>query len=207
MVSNTFSVIGDGSDLASWFREFGIESLETMSLEVFDIEVSAATNNESRLGMRQEAEPQLDIFRGIGPEDVVPKRVNVALRGPSELRSAVEAGLADVGFGIGRQSSASVADQTTRVLYGLGGDDAATLVAAFLGGPIDFVASDEVQANSVIVELGPEAVALTSPRVLESRAPVIAPPTTPEPPATDAPSPTTVPEHPFAFNCAQSTAP
>ncbi|MCP3937819.1 MAG: hypothetical protein GY708_20925, partial [Actinomycetia bacterium] len=80
VVSNSFSVVGDGRLLARWFADLDDDDLVTMSLDVFDHPVTEARNNEYRLGMTALAEPQLDVFRGIPLEAVVPKRVEVSIR-------------------------------------------------------------------------------------------------------------------------------
>ena len=203
-VSNTFSIVGDGSDLAAWFRGFGDENLQTMSLDVYDLPVTAERNDEYRLGMKSSAELQLDIFRGIDLDDVVPNRVEVLLRGSSAIRGPVRDQLVDLGFRIGPQASSSDAVDATIVSYGIGGHDAATLVAAFIDGGVVYQRVENLEGNEVVVHLGPDAVALETPRVLDSRAPAVElPPTTP-PETTDPQSTTTAP-HRFEFDCSQST--
>ncbi len=199
-VSNTFSVVGDGSDLASWFRDFSDENLETLSLDVRDLPVTASRNNEFRLGMLSSAEMQLDIFRGIDPDDVVPNRVDVSLTGSSAARSAVRDDLVALGFGIGMQSSASDAD-SVRVLYGIGGHDAANLVAAFLDVDVEFVITEELSGNEVVLDLGDATVGvLAGPKVLTRAArPVEVPSTTVD----GAESTTTTTERRFEFDCSQ----
>ncbi len=203
-VSNTFTVVGDGSDLASWFRGFGEENLETMSLDVYDLPVTEARNNEFRLGMTSRAEPQLDIFRGIELDDVVPKRVEVLLRGPSAVRGPVRDGLVGIGFKIGRQDSKSDATDATVIAYGVGGHEAATLVAAFLDGGVEFSRVEDVEGNEVVVDLGPDAIVRETPRVLETRAPPVEVPPTSAPTTVPADSTTTAP-HRFEFDCSLST--
>jgi len=174
VVSNTFNIVGDGSDLAGWFRNFDDEDLVTASLDVEFLRITAARDNQSRVGMTEAAEVQLDVFRGIRPDDVVPKRVSVELVGSDQQSLAVSEGLAEIGFGIVSRSMGVPAGSATVVRYGLGGDGAATLVAAYLDGDVEFSTSDSLAPGTVLVEIGSDdVVVLSSPRVLEAAAPAI----------------------------------
>ncbi len=198
VVSNSFSVVGDGRLLARWFADLDDDDLVTMSLDVFDHPVTEARNNEYRLGMTALAEPQLDVFRGIPLEAVVPKRVEVSIR--AEDQNDVVAGLTEIGFEIGTQWVVSTGDEGVRVRYGMGGHNAANLLAAYLDYAVEFVADESLEAHQLVLEwagTAPEVLAV--PRALTRAAESIAPPTT----TTIAPelttTTTTVPE--FEFDC------
>ena len=200
VVSNTLNIVSDGSDLSGWFRGFADESLETHSLDVFFLPISPAHGNESRVGMKDSAETQLDVFRGIRIDDVVPKRVSIDLRGPTTLREEIGEGLEALGFVVGSQSATSVAPLTTVISYGLGGHRAATLVAAFLDTDVEFVQTEALVGNSLVIELGEADISvLTVPRSLESAAPpVVVSPTSVVEPTT-----TTTTEQRYEFDCSQ----
>ncbi len=198
IVSNSFSVVGDGRLLSQWFRDLDDDDLATMSLDVFDHPVTAAHDNEYRLGMTALAEPQLDVFRGIPLEAVVPKRVEVSLQ--ADEHGEVAAGLTEIGFEIGTEWFGSTGDEGVRVRYGIGGEDAANLLAAFLDYAVEFVADESLESHQVVLEwAGAAPEVLDVPRALTQAAEPIAPPTT----TTVAPelttTTTTVPE--FAFDC------
>jgi len=174
-VSNSFDIVGDGRNLAAWFGGIEDEDLLTMSLAVQDLPNTAQHGNEFRLGLLAEAEGQLDIFRGIGPFDVVPKRVDVPVLGAE--RASVSEGLAELGFDA--TSARSASGEAITIRYGLGGHQAANLVAAFLDTSIEFVSDPDLFGNEIVLELGAEAPAvLATPRVLTVAAQELVPPTT-----------------------------
>ena len=201
VTSNSFSVVSDGRDLADWFSGFGSDQLDTMSLAVFDLPATPEHGNEARLGMLPQAEDQLDIFRGINPDDVVPKRVEVTVVGLDRSSAATVGGALDaLGFDVGRRSSGSRAEAGPELRYGPGGHQAANLVAAFIDGPVTFVADDALWGNQVVLELGREPVTvLDQPHSLEVGATPIALPTTTTSPSAATTTVTT--EQIYAFDC------
>jgi len=202
VVSNTLSIVGDGSDLAGWFRDFEDEDLETASLDVQFLRITAARNFQSLVGMTETAEIQLDVFRGIGPDDVVPRRVTVEVVGPNERGRPISDGFAEAGFVVGPRAVGEPVRAATVVRYGAGGDGAATLVAAYLDGEIEFATSDSVAAGTVVVELGDDdVVVLSTPRVLDRPAPAVVTTTTPttEPGAIE--TTTTTAQQRYEFDC------
>jgi len=209
VVSNTLNIVGDGSDLAGWFRDFEDEDLETASLDVQFLRIAAVRDFQSRVGMTEAAEIQLDVFRGIGLDDVVPKRVTVEVVGPNERTRPMSDGLAEAGFVVGSRAVAETARAATVVRYGAGGDGAATLVAAYLDGEIEFATSDSVAAGTVVVEIGDSDVAvLSSPRILDRPAPAVVTTTTAttEPAATETTTTTTEQRYEFDCSAAASTS-
>ncbi len=195
VVSNSFSVVSDGRSLAGWFRGIEDDDLVTMSLEVADLPVTAERNNEYRLEMTSAAEGQLDIFRGIGPLDVVPKRVDVEVIGSPDV---VE-GLAELGF-VANAANGDPGD-VVRIRYGLGGHDAANLVAAFLDSSVEFVVDEDLFGLAVVVETGADAPAvLAEPRALtEAAIELVIPTTTTEAPAVTTTTPPVA--SPWPFDC------
>ncbi len=204
VTSNSFSVVSDGKDLADWFSGFGSEQLDTMALAVFDLPPTPEHGNESRLGMLPQAQDQLDIFRGIDPDDVVPKRVELSVVGPDRSTAvAVGDALEALGFDVGTRSSGSTAEAGPQLRYGPGGHQAANLVAAFIDVPVTFVADETLWGNQVVLDLGSEpVVVLDEPRALEVGATPIALPTTTTAPAGTTTTVTT--EQIYAFDCSAS---
>ena len=96
VVSDTVNVVSDGRQLASWFRNISDEDLTTESLSVVDLP-QTATRTDFRVGMSAQAEGQLDVLRGIAPDAVVPKRVDLSVLGDG--RVGVAGQLAETGFG------------------------------------------------------------------------------------------------------------
>ncbi len=197
VVSNSFSVVGDGRNLASWFSDIDDDSLFTDSLDVVDLP-KTATRTDDRLGFGSQAEAQLDIFRGIDPLDVVAKRIDLTVLGPN--RVAVADALNEVDFLAVPRPAESGGELIIR--YGIGGHQAANLVAAYLDATVEFVADDSLFGHEIILELGqltPQVLA--APRALTEGAPeiIVASTTTTAP---QEPTSTTTAEAPYwPFDC------
>lgn len=201
VVSNTINVISDGRDLASWFRGISDDDLVTESLHVLDLPTTAS-RTDSRVAMTAQAEGQLDILRGISPDAIVPKRVDLSVLGSGRVAVAEQLVMVDFGAVPRPATPDQTAELTIR--YGLGGDGAANLVAAFLDATPTFVADDSLFGNEIILELGPVAPSvLDSPRALTEVAVPIGVPTVadPEDPDVAAPTTTTVVDPIWAFDC------
>ncbi|MEZ5280422.1 MAG: LCP family protein [Acidimicrobiales bacterium] len=200
-VSNSFSIVGDGRDLATWFRDLEDEDLVTMTLDVFDLPVDASRNNEYRLGLVDNDNNQriLDIFRGIPVDAVVPKRVEVSIR--ADGQDQVASDLAGLGFEIGTQWAAADGVEGVAIRYGIGGTDAANLVAAYLDFAVDFVADTSLAADQVVLEWsGPAPEVLAVPRPLTAVAQPI-PTTTTTADDSQAATTTTPAVSEFEFDC------
>jgi LCP family protein required for cell wall assembly len=162
-VSNTLNVVGDGLDLADLFRSFGSDELVTESLAVEEIGTS-----DFRLAMLPEAEIQLDVLRGVDPDDVVPGRVDlhVVSEDGSDVQAFVDA-MASVGFDVDDDGDlddleAGAAGTEVLIGYGPGGGQAAELVAAFVDAPIRYAAAPSLPADAVTVVV-PAAGAAVAP--------------------------------------------
>lgn len=202
-VSNSFGIVSDGRDLATWFRGLEDDDLETMTLDVFDLPVDASRDNQYRLGLSDTElnERILDIYRGIPMDAVVAKRVDVSVRadGAEEVVDA----LGQIGFGIETVWAGVEGIDGVAVRYGIGGSDAANLVAAHLDYAVTFVADESLEPDQIVIEWSGEAPAvLASPRPLtEVAGPITTTTTTtaPQEPGSATTTTTTAPE--FEFDC------
>jgi LCP family protein required for cell wall assembly len=197
VVSNSFSVVSDGRNLASWFSGIDDDSLFTDSLDVVDLPKNA-TRTDDRLGFGPGAEAQLDIFRGINPLDVVAKRIDLTVLGLN--RVTVSDALNEVDFVAVPRPTESGGELVIR--YGIGGHQAANLVAAYLDATVDFVADDSLFGHEIILELGSVAPqVLAAPRALTKGAPEIVVDSTPTTVDGETTSTTTAEEPYWPFDC------
>ena len=149
--SDTISLFDDGFDLARLFRGFDAETgLERYAFELRDVEQNGQAGLALRAGEHNDR--VLDVFRGIGWDDVVEQRVSVRVVGDGS--SAIAQALGDVGFVIaGRFGSGEQGDRA-RLRYGVGGQQAAVMVASHLRGAVDMVGDPTLAGNEVVLDLG-----------------------------------------------------
>ncbi len=190
-LSNTISLFGDGLDLARLYRSFDAESqLERYTLLFSDSERSGAFGLD--LPLTEDNRRILDVFRGIGWDDVIEERVSVTVTGPQ--RSAVAAALGELGFDTSaRLGSTEGAEAVIR--YGVGGQEAAVVLATHISPAPTYLADLELTGNTVVLELGEGDVEITTgyQRVVVPPTVTIAPIETPiqTPTAEPAPAPAT----------------
>ena len=133
-LSNTLSVFDDGLELARRFNGLNVDSdLERYALQLVDVTVSGQAGLE--LIVNDHNQRVIDIFRGIGWDDVIEQRVQVVVEGPSA--SPLASRLRGARFKA--THLASDAHTTNRIRYGVGGDKAAVLLAARLGQSVEAV--------------------------------------------------------------------
>ena len=94
----------------------------------------------------------IDIFRGIGWDDVIEHRVQVAVEGPSAL--SVASRLRGARFKATHQTSDAYT--TNRIRYGVGGDKAAVLLAARLRQTVEMLPDPSLSGNQIRLELSSE---------------------------------------------------
>ncbi len=177
--------LSDIVDLARRFSDFGGDNLRTFRLPVADLAVRTGGVTLSALQLGAGADQVLDIFRGVDPDDVVPSRVTVAVRGPDR---AVADGLEEVGFAVVRRPGPGASGSTT-VRYGPGGEDGARLLVAFLDEPVRYEQHGDLEPGAVELVVGADPPPVRDPgdpRPIEAAE---------EPPVatTAPPAPTTVP--------------
>ena len=149
--SNTLSVFDDGLELARRFKGLNVDSdLERYALQLVDITV----NNQAGLELVDNEHNQrvMDIFRGIGWDDVIEQRVQVVVEGPSAL--PVASRLRGARFKATHQPSDAYT--TNRIRYGVGGDKAAVLLAARLKQTVEMLPDPSLSGNQIRLELSSE---------------------------------------------------
>jgi polyisoprenyl-teichoic acid--peptidoglycan teichoic acid transferase len=141
-------------DLGGKFRTFNPETLDLYALPVYDDTVGGAA--VVRL-VDREAQPLLDLFRGIDVGEIEPGGVRVTVLNGSgrsgEARATADA-LAGAGFGVAGTGEAEAFDNLrTVVRYEEGQRAAADLVARWLttGAELVEVAGDDLGADVVLV--------------------------------------------------------
>lgn len=152
--SNTISLFDDGIDLARLFRGFDADvQLERYGLVFADVERAGQAG--LALAATADNERILDVFRGIGWLDVVESRVEVGVAGADRTQVAVA--LRELGFDASLTTSATEGDVAT-IRYGVGGQQAAVVLASHLGRDVEFVGDDQLTGNTVLLELGNASV-------------------------------------------------
>ena len=153
-LSNTISLFDDGLDLARLYRSFDAETqLERYTLLFSDSQRSglfgldlARTDDNGRI---------LDVFRGIGWNDVVESRVAVTVTGPG--RSATSQALRDLGFTTSLELGSSTGTGSV-IRYGVGGEAAAVVLATHLVPAPVYLPDPELGGNELVLQLGEEPV-------------------------------------------------
>ncbi len=153
--SDTLSVVNDGRRLAQQFS--GFES--STDVEEYELRVQD-THTPVRWSLELAPDPHnervLDVFRGIGWDDVVESRVTVHVSGAERDRVAAE--LRDLGFnamaGGAVPEGFDQAPNTNVVVLGSQGRLAAGLLASHLVPVPEFAGHGELEANTVILHLG-----------------------------------------------------
>jgi LCP family protein required for cell wall assembly len=146
---------GDLLDLGGTFKSFDSKELVTYAVPSESHRTSAGA--DVQLPLLREAEPVLNIFRGLPPGSISPQAIDVQVLNGSEIpgQAADAAGaLREVGFAIDDVDDYPSPVGRTTVLYGAGGQDAARTVARYLTGGAALVQDDDVDAGSVVLVTG-----------------------------------------------------
>ena len=147
--SNTLSVFDDGLDLARRFKGLNVDSdLERYALQLVDVSVDGKAGLE--IIDNDHNKRVIDIFRGLEWNDVVEERVEVAVQGPSAFSLASR--LRGAGFKATHEETDLY--PKNRIRYGIGGDQAAVLLAARLRESVEMLADPSLSGNKVTLELG-----------------------------------------------------
>ena len=153
--SNTLSVFDDGLELARRFNGLNVDNdLERYALQLVDITV----NNQAGLELIDNDHNQrvIDIFRGIGWDDVIEQRVQVLVEGPSA--SSLASRLRGARFKATHLTGDAYT--TNSIRYGVGGDKAAVLLAARLGQTVEMLPDPSLSGNKIRLELSPKPPAV-----------------------------------------------
>lgn len=158
--------IGDLKSISDRFGTFNLDTLQKYQLPT----AGAGDSSFSyQTVIWSEAEPMLDIFRGIEPGKApAPQSVQVAVTGwgtGSASSSQVSATLFDRGFDADASRNADSAKATstaTVIRYGTKGADAAALLARWIDGPVAFAADQTLAGLRLTVEIGGNFVGIRS---------------------------------------------
>ncbi len=198
--------VGRIVDLLRRYRSFSGEELSTSTLDVVDdtVRFRGVEASVVRLVDNEANRRVLDVFRGLDPDDVVPARVQVRLRGATEEAAArLEAlGFVTSAGGLG----AAVEGGAALIGHGPGGERAALLVAGAIAGPVRYEL-DPRRAPEVITVTAPSTGLSIGDAIV---APATRPPTAgaadPADPADPAPSPEPGPVDPGGGLCGPRAA-
>jgi polyisoprenyl-teichoic acid--peptidoglycan teichoic acid transferase len=181
-------------DLGVEFRDFNPDSLE-----MFSPPVTRAMKGGADVLLLEDAEAQpiLDRFRGVSPEDDIRASTSVEVRngtGVSGQGSATLTALKDHGFFTVRSvDSNNFAGETTVVLYQPGQEAKAVEVARYVDGPLRFQEDTGLTDVTVAVVTGEGFVGIRTepadPASLEAKLPTTT--TLPDTPTTEPDAPTT----------------
>ena len=180
--SNTLSVFDDGLKLARRFKGLNVDSdLERYALQLVDVTV----NGQAGLQLIDNDHNQrvIQIFQGVGWNDVIEERVEITVSGPDSLSLAAR--LRGARFNATHQEASP--SGANRIRYGVGGDKAALLLAARLKETVEMLPDPSLHGNQIRLELTtqPPSV-MVGYRAIEPPQPVAAPmtETIPPPPRT-----------------------
>jgi polyisoprenyl-teichoic acid--peptidoglycan teichoic acid transferase len=142
-------------DLARQFRRFDPDDLVTHTLPTRDHMTSGGA--DVQLLVERDAEPILNVFRGLPPGSVSPQFVEVEVRngtGAQGQAGDVAAALETIGFEVlGVDDSDEHVERTT-VLYGEGGYEAARRVALHVTGGAALVPDESLSGTRVVLVTG-----------------------------------------------------
>ena len=146
--SNTLSVFDDGLKLARRFKGLDVENdLERYALQLVDVTVNGQAGLE--IVDNDHNQRVVQIFRGIGWNDVIEERVEVTVSGPNSLSLASR--LRGAGFKATQQEAPP--STTNRIRYGAGGDKAAVLLAARLRQTVEMFPDPSLSGNQIRLEI------------------------------------------------------
>jgi polyisoprenyl-teichoic acid--peptidoglycan teichoic acid transferase len=146
---------GDLLDLAGHFRNFDTDQLVTHTLPTEDHRTSGGA--AVQLLVEREAEPVLNVFRGLPPGALSPPFIQVEVRngtGVEGQAAAAAAALAEIGFDVqGTDDHPGHVGRTT-VLYGEGGGESARRLGLHLTGGAALVFDDELAESQLVLVTG-----------------------------------------------------
>ena len=154
--SNTLSVFDDGLELARRFRGLDVENdLERYAFQLVDVTLNGVAGLE--LKQNEHNERVIDIFRGVGWDSIVERRVKVHISGPSASHTASR--LRGVGFKASYEEGREY--PTTQIRYGVGGDKAAVLLAAHIKEDVYMTPDPSLSGNNIRLELAVKAPSIS----------------------------------------------
>lgn len=137
------------------FASFDADTLATYSLPTTPFTTSAGA---AVLGFEdREAQPILNVFRGLDPSDITPELVDVTvLNGTDTAQFAgdVTAALDEVGFVTEEPANSSEPFRRSTIFYNSSSENAATLLARHLTSSVEFVVDKDLDAGEVVLVAG-----------------------------------------------------
>ncbi len=152
---------GDIVSLARRFEDFDAENLETFSLPTSSDRSPAGASVE--MLQEDEAEPMLNIFRGLPPGTISPSSVTVQVvngTGVAGQAAEVSTALTDIGFEVVEPASLEERYTRTTVRFGEGADTGARLVARHVTGGAALVPDPELDEGEVVLVTGADLTTL-----------------------------------------------
>jgi LCP family protein required for cell wall assembly len=141
--------------LGSKFKSFNPNALVGYTIPSTSYRTAAGA--DVQLPDMREAEPILDIFKGLPPGSVSPQNVDLTVLNGSQVQNQaadVAGALEEIGFHVTEVSSYPSAVGRTTVLYGQGGESVARTVARYLTGGAALVQDDHVKAGAAVLVTG-----------------------------------------------------
>jgi len=152
---------GDLLSLGGRFASFDPDTLQTFSLPATPFRTSAGA---SVLDLdEREAEPILNIFRGIEPGQLTPGLIEVTVLngiGETGLAGDVSAALESIGFATGTPGDTADPVERTAVYYAPGSEEAATRLARHVTGEVLFGVDADLGADEVVLVVGEDFTTL-----------------------------------------------
>ncbi len=146
---------GDLLSLGKQFKSFDSKDLITYSIPTTSYRTGGGA--DVQLANNKQAEPILNIFRGLPPGSISPAAVDVDVLNGSEIQgqAADAAGaLRQVGFSVSDVDDYPQPVGRTTVIYAPGGYDAARTVARHITGGAALVEDDDVDDGAVVLVIG-----------------------------------------------------
>ncbi|MDZ7674977.1 MAG: LCP family protein [Acidimicrobiales bacterium] len=137
------------------FASFDAENLETYSVPASSFRTSAGA---SVLDLdERDAEPILNVFRGIDPDTLTPGLVEVTVlngNGLDGFAGDVSAALETIGFATDEPGDSADHFVDSTLYYAPGSEQAATRVARHLSSDVEFAVDDELGEDEVVLVAG-----------------------------------------------------
>lgn len=147
--------VSDILGLGRRFASFDADTLATYSLPATPFRTSAGA---AVLDLdTREAEPILNIFRGLEPGELTPGLIDVTvLNGTGEdgLAGDVTAALDTIGFSTSEPGDTVETFGESTIYYAPGSEQAATKLARYLTSPVRFAVDEELDADAVSLVVG-----------------------------------------------------
>jgi LCP family protein required for cell wall assembly len=182
--------IGDIVDLADGFRDFSADALET-----YPLPTTPSPTNQNRLVLSEgEAEPILNVFRGLPPGEVGASAVGVTvLNGTDKEGFArdISGALQEVGFEMREADSVAERPPHSIVRHAPGQENYGMRVARHLTAGADVVEDPAVEPGEVVVVVGADFTTVHDQPMPLDRMPLTTVPGAPATTATTAPGRTT----------------